>query len=151
MKRFVTAAVVAATLLAPACKKKSPEEPPPAPAAEAAPLEYSFGTATFTGTRVDGEGELHVSMSVTNKTSMGMTLRAVRVAMMSGETEICAAKEAPAQKLPPEHPMSVDFTLACSFSGLGEGKLDAKGLILFSAGEEDSEMPFTAQVAFDRS
>lgn len=151
--RHLVLALVLAPLFVVGCKKKDPE-PLPAAAAATPALEWTWGPATFAGSRAEGNtGALTVPFSVKNTSSGGLVLQAVAVNIFAGEEKVCGAKVAVSAKAPENGgTASGSVEIPCEYKTIPEGdKLTAKTTAVYTLGGGDAqEDRASASIPFSR-
>ena len=152
-KRHLVLALALAPLFLVGCKKKDPE-PLPAAAVAAPALEWTWGPATFAGSRAEGNtGALTVPFTVKNTSSDGLVLQAVAVNIFSGDNRICSAKVSVSAKAPENGgTASGSVEIPCEYKTIPEGdKLTASTTAIYTlGGSEPVEKKAPASIPFTR-
>lgn len=150
-------AILLTALLGPSllvgCKKKEPEPAPVAAApAPKALLDWTFGPATFAGSRADGNtGALTVPWTVVNKSGSGLVLTAVAVNIFNGEEKICGSKANVSDKTADGGTLSGKVEIPCEYKTLpATEKLSAKATALYELGGETKDEKVSLDLEFTR-
>jgi hypothetical protein len=151
MRSLRYAALAAPLVFAIACKKQT--APEPAPPAAPPMVEWSFGPATFSGSRAEGNtGTLTVPVTIQNNTEGGLVMQSLRLEVMGADGKgACAKKVDMTDKTGGNSSLKASIELDCPFTAFPEeGRLMGKGTALYKLGGDDKQENFDAKIKFQR-
>lgn len=153
MRSMLVAFALVSPLFVVGCKKKEPEPAPVAAApAPKADLAWSFGPATFDGSRADGNtGALKIPFTVTNNSGSALDLKALSASVNPGEAKVCSGKTSYDGTAAAGGTFSGSIEIACEYKLLPSGAtLPIRGLAIYALGAEEREEKYSADVTFTR-
>lgn len=150
MRTLIFTALLAAPVALTACKKT----PEPAPEVAKKPaLEWSFGSASFDGSRSAGNtGTLTVPMAIINNTDAAFTVKAVELNVKdANDQRACFVSKKVGAQAAAGVQTPMQFEVECDYTKLpGSGPLSVDGHIMWKKGDNDRTRQFSGTVQFSR-
>lgn len=135
------------------CKKNTAPEAPAAdaPAKQTEAVAWTWGPATFAGSRAEGNsGTLTIPVKATNQSGSGMVLKVLDLNVRDGDDRVCGAKSSFNEKASPGKDVSASLELSCEYRKIPAGDLTVRGTAIYEIGGERKQDRVNATVAFSR-
>ena len=148
--RFLSVVLMSVALTA-GCKKDV--EPEPAPEVAKAPVEISWGPASFDGSRAVGnKGTLTVAVTYQNNSGGALLLDVIGVQTFAPDgTKVCSTKSTYGDKANDGDAINISFNMECEYQRLPpSGDLTLKGTTIYRVAGQRVELPVDTMVQFNR-